>query len=283
MLRWGGLKGRASFVRSSNRGDHFGDVPKNWPVSGAHPLLLAYFFKKYPMTISPENPHWSPLVDRVAAVMGPTYQDRPLVLPDTPIEGGIVYYNGQNEAVVVDPTPPYMDEYEMFYEATKCRAQSDGVVRQDMIFRAAAITAMRSLRCSKPRVNKLVKEYAADFAPDLPLLALPVNLGYFLRHGYGVCRHLAPATGWVLERLMREGYAKERQVSIDASDYRGSAHCWVRVTPFLSEPARTKGDITIIDGARETNNPVFTLHEAQKRGYWPYARPSDANLPPSTR
>jgi len=45
MLRWGGLKGGTSFARSSQGRSLQSDVPKNWPVSGAHPLLLAYFLE----------------------------------------------------------------------------------------------------------------------------------------------------------------------------------------------------------------------------------------------
>jgi hypothetical protein len=44
MLRWGGLKG-GSFTRNgTDRGSFFGNVPKNWPASGAHPLSSAIFY-----------------------------------------------------------------------------------------------------------------------------------------------------------------------------------------------------------------------------------------------
>ena len=182
---------------------------------------------------------------------------RKLIGRDTPINKGVFATLGIEEAIVVDDEKdPHLNQtYQELINIRK-RAQERGYR-----FKDGLLVDIYNLVSKKIPYNLHRSEQIRVKTIDKKII-----LSAFF--GGGVCRHQALLTGYLIERLVREGYLKGK-VSIDSNqklNSKESGHAWVRYT-------NSQGKIIIIDTAQGF---LGYLEEARKNNRaWPYERPED--------
>jgi len=184
------------------------------------------------------------------------YQDRAIIGRDTPINGGVYLGAGQREAIVVDDSKSiYLDRiYRDFMAET-------ADIQKTFHFRAGILGFIYDkVREVMPADQELAERIAGPYQKDNKL-----SLDVFIAGKAGVCRHQALLTGYLLERLIKEGYIGGK-VSVDRNSIRGvGGHAWVRYTDEDSL-------VSIIDPTQGYIGKLFAVDPSQR---WFYKRPED--------
>ena len=162
----------------------------------------------------------SPLYEEAAADCPKgRFQGRPVIGRDTPINGGVYVGAVPREALVVDDsTQPELNQaYQELLRRRLIKVQR-GEEFKVGILREVFDLARELLPRDPARVEELVRYQQQD---------QKVSLGSFIGKA-GVCRHIALLTGYMLERLIRDGHISGK-VSVDRNYIEGfGGHSWVR-------------------------------------------------------
>lgn len=186
------------------------------------------------------------------------FQGRPIIGRDRKIDGGVYLGGSAREAVVVDgEKDPALEK--VYQELLKRRreAQSRGKDFKDGILEDVWELVGQVMPYNEVKVQEIER--------SLPEPDTKIYLSAFI--GGGVCRHQALLTGYLLERLSKEGLVGGK-VSIDRNyvpDEGG--HAWVRYT-------NSAGDVFILDSAQRYIGRLDEISEDR----WFYERPEDTNL-----
>jgi catechol 2,3-dioxygenase-like lactoylglutathione lyase family enzyme len=188
------------------------------------------------------------------------YQDRLIIGRDTPINGGVYLGAGQREAIVVDDSKSiYLDKiYRNFMAET-------ADIQKTLHFRAGILGFIYDkVREVLPADQVLAERLAGPYQNDRKL-----SLDVFIGGKAGVCRHQALLTGYLLERLIKEGYIGGK-VSVDRNSIKGKGgHAWVR---YVDE----NGLVSIVDPTQGYIGKLFAVDPSQR---WFYKRPEDLQTP----
>lgn len=187
------------------------------------------------------------------------FENRRIIGHDTEILGGVYIGGGSREAIVVDDKSPlekevYDKAYVAVFEKAKQRMAREGVEFKNGLLNDVYDVVRETLAYDDDYVDKMANDYRDK----------KINLSVFLDAGKGVCRHQALLTGYLLERLARDGYVGGK-VSVQRNAIRGvGAHAWARYE-------NQNGDIYVID---PTQGYIGRLEDAPE-GTWLYGRPED--------
>ncbi len=202
------------------------------------------------------------------------FKGREIIGRDTPIQGGVYVGESSREAIVVDEK--YGGLPKVYNELLKRRrkAMYPGILRflwkqapraknfKEGLLEEVFALVREKLPPSQAAVDEVARQYHLKGDQKIPLDA-------YLDKG-GVCRHETLLGGWILEKLIKEGYIQGR-VSVDRNFVPGQGgHAWIRYT-------NSRGKVFIIDAAQ---NYIGALEDVGKSTRWFYERPED--LPPTS-
>lgn len=188
------------------------------------------------------------------------YQGRPVIGRDTKINGGVYLGGGAREAIVVDDTK--YDELNQVFQALIRRRKE--AMEQGESFKQSLLGEVWYL---VKEVMPFNQEFVEEFLKSLPEPDTKVSLTAYIGEG-GVCRHQALLTGYLLERLKREGLVKG-QVSVDRNAVKDrGGHAWVRYT-------NSAGEVFILDPAQDYIGRLAEMDGDNQR--WFYERPEDTS------
>lgn len=183
------------------------------------------------------------------------FQGRFIISRDKPINGGVYLGGAEREAIVVDDQKdPYLNT--VFEEVIRRRqlAQSQGKDFKDGLLETVWELVNEVMPYDVKRVIQIIK---ALLGPDKK-----IYLSSFI--GGGICRHQALLTGYLLEKLAREGLIGGR-VSIDRNFVPGKGgHAWVRYENSVGEVYILDSTLYYIGGLKDMSE-----------GRWFYERPED--------
>jgi len=190
------------------------------------------------------------------------FAGRRIIARDTPINGGVYLGSGQREAIVIDDQK-YPQELNHAYQRLRRKMEQEKGSGKS-IFNYVNEVAKEALGGSQnqadveKKVDQLVESLTKKYGPDTK-----VTLNSFIREGAGYCRHRSLLSGYLIERLVKEGVLKGK-VSIDRNYLpdRGG-HAWVRWK------GERRNQVIIIDPSL---NYVGRIENAPK--IWNYKRPS---------
>lgn len=195
-----------------------------------------------------------------------------IISRDAPINKGIYLGSSVREAIVVDDQEN-PDELKEVYDELLTR-MSLGVASENNkgIPEYILETVLDRLDGSRspgnqdhqsrkvaPEVSDMVTNHLLKNGPDSP-----ISLNEFIKKGVGVCRHRSLLAGYLIERLIKEGFLRGK-VSIDRNYIKSKGgHSWARWT-------RSMGGVIIIDPALGFAGPI----EQSEREFWDYRRPNE--------
>lgn len=195
------------------------------------------------------------------------YQGRPVIHRDTRINGGVYLGAQPREAIVVDDSPAkdlilrnFYKGFRLFSARSALReSRQKDLPVEPLLVQKVFETVAENMRYNRKAVENIARVY--HLGPDEK-----IYLGVYLREGVGVCRHQGLLAGYLLEKLVGEGYLKGK-VSIDRNTIPGKGgHVWARYTT-------PDGQAYIIDAAQGF---VGKLEEAVGDDLrWFYERPED--------
>lgn len=181
-----------------------------------------------------------------------SYEGRPIIHKDSPINGGVYLGKKEREAIVVD--------FEKFgvlrsvYENIRNRL-ARGIDESEVLATVYEMVAKLMPNKDKSTIKRYVRKVGREHDGK-------ISLDTFVSKGIGVCRHKALACAAFLERLIKEGYLEGR-VSIDRTSTCLGGHAWCRyTTPF--------DEIIILD---VSNGYIGRLRDAPKSLKWIYEMP----------
>lgn len=184
------------------------------------------------------------------------YEGRPIIKRDSPVDGGVYLGGKEREAIVVDSVKyPLIGQV---YEEVKAKCVgADNQTTPELILGTVFNTVKLRLRYSEIETKKTIERRGA-------VGDRKISLGAFLDEQYGVCRHQALLTGFLLEKFIKEGYL-EGKVSIDRNSWALGVHAWCRYT-------KKEGEIIVLDPAHDF---MGSLEASLKCGKWDYRRDED--------
>lgn len=180
------------------------------------------------------------------------YQGRRVITRDTPIDGGVYLGKGAREAIVVDSTK--YEDIKKLYEKTKIK-----LLDHD------ELSVLKSVYDAVHEAMPLRNGEFVENAINTYCLKndTKITLDFFIRGGFGVCRHRALAVGVLLELFKKEGFLKGK-ISIDRNHGFIGGHAWCRYTS-------PDGKVFIIDEMLEYLGKLSDANTC-----WDYRRPEDA-------
>lgn len=186
-----------------------------------------------------------------------TFQGRPIIGRDKTINGGVYLGAGAREAIVVDDSKDQSLNrvYQALVRKIELRKSRREPYKSHILIDTWKLVT-RVMPFDSDHVNKIGQKLPE---PDTKIL-----LGNYM--GGGVCRHQALLTGYLLERLSKEGYLRGR-VSVDRNYVEGKGgHAWTRYENSI-------GDIYILDSAQKYIGKLNDMSDSQDR--WFYEREED--------
>lgn len=192
------------------------------------------------------------------------YAGRRIIHRDSPIDGRVSLGAGYREAVLVDSgqdpyiTALYKEAYQKAnsygaYHVFMQRLGFSGHNAEARVISAVYRTVRKRIKGSKKGLNELIKKARIGNGQIVPL-------GFFIKAGKGVCRHMAPACGVLLELFRKAGYIKGK-ISIDRNTAK-TGHAWCRYT-------NSGGEVYILDVAQDY------IGRLEKAKNWDYRRPDE--------
>lgn len=201
---------------------------------------------------------------------GEKFGGRPQIGRDSQIDGGVYYGTYGGEAIVVD-SDKYPKQYDLLFDEVLNKSKSeDGSVDRGKVLQSVFTTVSEKMKYSQEGVDNTLQELAEASGSDKLIDGTKVNLGDFIEDGVGVCRHQALVTGYLLQRMKKEGYIRgdasvERSQRWSPNGER-EGHAWVRYTA-------STGDVMILDIAQRYFG-LLEDSEGSKHG-WDYLRPEE--------
>ena len=184
------------------------------------------------------------------------YLDRPLIGRDSPIDGGVYIGGNEREAIVVNSCDS--PQLQLAYKETTQRSLNDsGEVCRGKILRSVYDLTNEKMIFSEIEVARIINKHSLNEDGK-------VSLGIFLQEGYGVCRHMALLSAFLLEKFVEEGYIRGKP-SVDRNSCFHNAHAWCRYKNH-------SGEVYILDSAK---NFLGTLEDSKERMVWEYFRDDD--------
>lgn len=232
-------------------------VPKMAPVlpkpESVRPRASEWSRTEMVVTRLEGDPRYSPPTE--GAPYG-EYNHRHIIGRDCPINGGVYVGAGKREMLVVDDSA---DEELLNLYAELLRRRMADIAKNDRVFNQGVLEEVFKLVKEKmPNDESFAEHYAFKFKNK----ELPV--GKFLMIHGGVCRHHSMVVGYLLEKLVKEGYL-QGTVSADRNQNSDGAHVWIRYT-------NRDGSVFIID---PTQNYIGPLHDPNSKHRWDYFRPGE--------
>tara|TARA_Y100000310_G_C20563938_1_gene754500 strand:+ start:500 stop:1114 length:615 start_codon:yes stop_codon:yes gene_type:complete len=192
------------------------------------------------------------------------FQGRPIIHRDTPILGGVYLGKSQREAIVVDDSKPMLQMYQLAREKVWMGYRKINVGGVPLVVYS---TVRKVMKFDDDRTDALIARF--DAGKDTK-----ISLGCFVKEGYGVCRHMALAAGYILEKF-KEEYGLTGETSVDRNSWLRWGHAWARHTTV-------DGDVIIIDPAQARFGSLEDVTEDP--GAWGYRREEDViGLLPGSR
>ncbi len=188
----------------------------------------------------------------------PRLYTKPLIMRDSPINGGIYVGSQVREAIIVDDAfDPELDKaFQDFFSAFILGKEACGQVIDEFSILEDVFAYTKEL-IPFDKENDIMR---MGFGPDESVL-----LGYFISKRIGQCRHTALFIAYVLERLKKTGHCIKGHISIDRNSFAGiGGHAWVRYT----NPSR---QIVILDAALS----YLGLLHSMSGPKWFYYRPDE--------
>jgi hypothetical protein len=198
----------------------------------------------------------------IRRVYGETYRGRRLIGRDMDIRGGIV--KDGHEVIVIDPDQDPDIYWDYYHEAAKRAKDESGEIVPSRVVGAVFDTVRSNMRYSKKETRRVRLEHKLASSQD-------IELGVFMRAGFGVCLHQALGCAAMLEDFKESGYLhghisvdrNERWNPDDEKDKGG--HAWVRYTTLRGAPY-------ILDVAQ---NYFGSLEDSTEVAKWNYLRPEE--------
>ncbi|HOA12047.1 MAG TPA: hypothetical protein PKK04_02085, partial [Candidatus Woesebacteria bacterium] len=181
------------------------------------------------------------------------FKGRPIIGRDRKINGGVYLGADEREAIVVDDQKDLVLN-KIYQELInrRLRAQKKGIPFKEGIIEETWNLVNEVMPFDQERVEAITSE--------LPEPDTKIYLSAFLDGG--VCRHQALLTGYLLERLAREGIIRG-QASVDRNYVEDlGGHAWARYTNH-------DGDVFILDSALNYIGRLDEINEYR----WFYERP----------
>jgi hypothetical protein len=194
------------------------------------------------------------------------YASRFLIGKDTPVHGGVSIGSGHREAIVVDDMRGKMenlddlpDKARRSIERVNSAYETPVQAIQSMVDQMPPTEDKTKLRAREEKIIKRVykevknrMKWDHDAVLDIAdRYALnddqKVNLGVYVRKGFGVCRHQALYAGYIIERLIAEG-ALQGKISVERNVTDRGGHAWATYTT-------SNGETLIIDPAQKYVGP----------------------------
>ena len=185
------------------------------------------------------------------------YQGRAIIGRDTPINGGVYFYN-QDEAVVVDDQADkrLMPIYGSVIQKIE-QIRRTGIDPKGQILNIVYETVARLMPYDTGAGDRVHQRVGDNHK---------VYLGEFI--GGGVCRHQGLLAAYLLEKLKTNGYVRGT-VSVDRNQILGrGGHAWARYT-------NSAGVVYILDVAQHY---LGELKKKKNLLAWNYERPEDKTL-----
>ena len=178
------------------------------------------------------------------------FSGRPIIVRDTPINGGVYIGTNKREAIVVDDRK-YPIELNVVYEKVISIRKNFPIFKKGLL-RTVHEVVMDVLKYDESRTYEIIGNDTHD---------KKISINAFLMKGVGVCRHQALLGGYILERCIHEGLIRGK-VSVDRNSIRGrGGHAWTRYV-------NSKSQIFIIDPAQN----YFGLLSEVPESAWFYKR-----------
>lgn len=191
-----------------------------------------------------------------------TYRGRPVIEDNTPIIGGVSYGEHPGEAIVVNPGgAPAL--YRKWYAESVARASLNGAVRRDKVLKAAYDTVESNMTYDRGGVDTIVQERRGK----------KIDLSRFMQVRVGVCRHMALASGMLLELHKRDGHIRgiprvNRSARTDNITGKRSGHAWTRYNA-------NGGEVMILDNAQRYFGSLEDSLALVAVGNWDYRATSN--------
>lgn len=189
------------------------------------------------------------------------YQGRDIIGRNTRVNMG-VYLGGSDEAIVVDDvkTDTLLKTYNKLLDMREA-AKSQGKHFKDGILEDVFLIASEALPYSLDRVDKINQNHNVKYGDK-------VSLSVYIDEKAGVCRHQALLAGYLLEKLVDDGYLRG-QVSVERNFVKDKGgHVWVRYTTH-------EGKEIIIDPAQHF---IGYLEDVDPEDRWFYKRPKSERI-----
>jgi hypothetical protein len=184
------------------------------------------------------------------------YLDRLLIGRDSPIDGGVYLGGNEREAIVVNSCDS--PQLQLAYKEVKKRSLDDsGEVRRGKILQSVYELTNEKMKFSEIEVARVIDEHSVDKDGK-------ISLGIFLQEGYGVCRHMALLSAFLLEKFVEEGHIRGKP-SVDRNSCFHNAHAWCRYKNY-------SGEVYILDSAKSF---IGTLEDSKEIMNWEYFRDND--------
>ena len=184
-----------------------------------------------------------------------SWQGRPIIGRDFPINGGVYLGGGEREAIVVDDNkqPELKSIYQELLKRRAIKEKRGEPFKYGVLKEVFDIT-----REMLPFNERVVDGLTADLEPDQK-----IALSVFINSKGGVCRHEALLAAYLLEKLKVDKYVSGK-VSVDRNFVEGKGgHAWVRYVNSANQ-------VYIIDPAQNFIGRIEDIGLDQ----WFYTRPS---------
>lgn len=187
-------------------------------------------------------------------------------------------YLSQNESEVEDVDDlieGYAENYNECYEGMKAklRKEEDGSIDKGSILPAIFAQVKESipkrdddLKMTEDLIRAKFNLEDGNFPEDQL-----INLGVFIRHGVGLCRHKVLLIGYLLERFKKDNSISEQdkpqgsfRIMRSNAPNKGS-HAWV-------EYKNSRGEIIIMDPQLDYSGPINTIEASKVWDYKPVKR-----------
>lgn len=187
------------------------------------------------------------------------FAGRRIIGRDTEINKGISVGQVNREAIVIDDEK-HSSLNEVYEDLFKKRREKliQEKERTKTGITEVLDTVFNYVLDIMPYNKEKTEEIRKKYPPDKK-----ISLNVFILNKAGVCRHQALLTGYLIERMIKEGLI-QGQVRINRNYVKNiGGHTWVKYTD-------NNGQVYIIDPAQKF---CGTLEEAKKKGTWFYEEP----------
>lgn len=190
-----------------------------------------------------------------------TYQGRPIIGRDRPINEGVYLGESSREAIVVDDKK----------DSKLAAVYKELLVRLKNAYQRQGKDYKRDLLSEVWRLVKEVIPYDENKVRRIRQMLSEPDTKVYLSSFFegGVCRHQALLAAYLLERLAKERIVGGK-VSVDRNYVENTGgHAWTRYR-------NSAGKVFIVDPAQNYIGPLDQMSEQQHR--WFYERPEDTNF-----